>query len=207
MKGRAAASVSERFEWMRHEILVVVGGNFFFNTPIAVQYLEQPVVWYRRDERGRMLLNLRMITVSSEPRLVLEDNDWLLLGSPVDFESPPSGKRIAAHYANGDALTIEFLDLDSGEAFERRYREHGLNQNMIDLLESRGIPYDKGPRRYPFSFPIAVCEITMKVGGTRLEFTPQNISFGGGGGMSGAMVTNAPIGLHLSENSWRLAPR
>jgi hypothetical protein len=56
-----------------------------------------------------MLLNIRMITGSGQPRLSLKNNDWIVLGNPIDFESPPSGKRIYANCDNGDTLTIEFF--------------------------------------------------------------------------------------------------
>lgn len=74
-----------RFDWLRNRMLAVVGGNFYYETPTMVAYRGTPLVWFNRDEDGYMLLNLRMLTTSKEPRAVIEDSFWLSTGLPVDL--------------------------------------------------------------------------------------------------------------------------
>src|SRR5205823_1272785 len=120
--GRAhAAEVRGRFEWMRRELLGVVGGSFYHETPILVQFRDEPMIWFNRDESGYLLLNVRMLTASKEPRLRVEDNYWITRGNPDDFECPPSGKRIRARYSTGDDITIEFLELNTVSDAQSRY--------------------------------------------------------------------------------------
>ncbi|PLS85964.1 MAG: hypothetical protein CYG60_09755 [Actinobacteria bacterium] len=60
--------VRGRFEWMRHSLLAVVGGNFYYDTPIIFQYQGEPSIWFNRDEDGYLLLNVRMLSTSGQPR-------------------------------------------------------------------------------------------------------------------------------------------
>src|SRR5207244_10356583 len=69
--------VSGRFEWMREDILAVVGGSFFYETPKMVIFRDEPMIWFERDEYRRLLLNLRVLTTSGEPRTRLSNNDWM----------------------------------------------------------------------------------------------------------------------------------
>jgi len=92
--GRAhAAEVRGRFEWMRRELLGVVGGSFYHETPILVQFRDEPMIWFNRDESGYLLLNVRMLTASKEPRLRVEDNYWITRGNPEtsNVRHPASG--------------------------------------------------------------------------------------------------------------------
>ena len=43
--------VSGRFEWMREDILAVVGGSFFYETPKMVIFRDEPMIWFERDEQ------------------------------------------------------------------------------------------------------------------------------------------------------------
>jgi hypothetical protein len=106
--------VRGRFSWMRNELVTYVGGVQVVDhgSRVLVLYNERPVIWYDRDPDGYLLLNIRMITLSGEPRLRLEDNFWTIKGAPTDFECPPSGKSIKVKYANGDALEVNFREED-----------------------------------------------------------------------------------------------
>jgi hypothetical protein len=158
-KDNQAAFVGGRFDWMRNDLLVVVGGNFYHETPTAVQFGQQPVVWLNRDDDGYLLLNLNMLTAGQEPRAVMQDNFWVALGCPVDLECPPSGKRLKVVYDNGDRLGIEFFPLDSADEVDVRYPEAHATS-------------------WPISFPITAVEVQMKVGGSDLEFGPRSTKFG-----------------------------
>jgi hypothetical protein len=131
LKRPADQLVAGRFDWLRNDILAVVGGCYYYETPIIFSFRGEKAIWFERDEDNNMLLNLRMVTQSGQPRLSLRNNDWLVLGDPVDFESPPSGKRIRAQYANGDSLKIEFSELPDLDAASARFPEasrHGLSK-------------------------------------------------------------------------------
>lgn len=153
-------SVVGRFEWMRRDLLAVVGGNFYLETPIIVQLQGQPIVWFSRDHQAYLRLSLRMPSVVPEPRLQLDENYWLLRGDPIDFVCPPSGRIVSARYENGDSLKVEFIDLKDEEAASRRYPDAGL--------DDRGL-----------AFPMTAVEVTLRVGDTRIDFGPRETRVGG----------------------------
>jgi hypothetical protein len=74
-------ALGARFNWMRRELLAVVGGNFYYETPVAIRYFDTPVVWFNRDDADLLLVNVNMLTTSQEPRMAMRDNFWLTEGS------------------------------------------------------------------------------------------------------------------------------
>ena len=132
---------------MRKNLLTVVGGTYFYEVRVAVQCGTKPVIWFNRDEDRHFLLNLRMLTTSTEPRAMVSDNDWITLGRPSDLECPPSGKRLKVQYDDGDRLMIEFLELTE-EAARSRYgwRSSWYDQALMGI-----------------GFPLTAVEIFMKV--------------------------------------------
>ena len=86
--------VRGRFEWMREDVLAVVGGSFFYETPNMVVFHGEPMIWFERDQQRRLLLNLRVLTASGLPRTQLENNDWIIRGDPIEVDSPPNGSRL-----------------------------------------------------------------------------------------------------------------
>jgi len=152
-----AQVVKGRFEWMRQEILTIVGGNFYYNTPIIFQFRGSPVIWFNRDEEGYLLLNIRMLTTMKEPRTIIRDNFWLSSGKPSDLESPPSGKLLRVAYPNDDFLKIEFFEFASESDLTARY------------------PNSK----WEIDFPITGVEIFNRVGGTNIDFGPKLTTLSG----------------------------
>jgi hypothetical protein len=146
--------IAGRFDWLRNEILAVLGGSFYYQTPVIFQFRGEKAIWFERDDDGNMQLNVRMVTQSGEPRLRLRNNDWLVLGNPIDFESPPSGKRIHAKYANGDSLTIGFSELFSLDAAQKRF----TSASSVGLSRIK--------------FPTTVVEVEELFGGSDLGFGP-----------------------------------
>lgn len=151
------ATVQGRFNWLRNELVPVVGGNFWPGTLKIVRVGGVPIVWLRRDEAGYLRLNLRMLSRSGEHRLILEDNDWILKGNPVDFESPPSGRLISARYSNGDFLRVEFIELINKDAARSRYPR----------IRAGGLA--------TLAYPLTAVEVNANVVGTPISFTPQGI--------------------------------
>jgi hypothetical protein len=174
LKGRDLnQQVVGRFNWMRQQILAVVGGNFYYEVPMIIQITGRPVIWWNRDEDGLMLLNVRMLSTSGEPRAWIEDNDWISEGAAADIESPPSGKLLRIAYVNGDQLRVEFKDIDSRESLAAMYGT-------------------QAPPRV--EFPLTVVEVQMEVANTSLSFNARE-SRVGGGVISGNWTLGIPVGI------------
>jgi hypothetical protein len=152
--------VSGRFEWMRHDLLTVVGGNFYYETPVPVQYQGHPVVAVRRDSNGYFQLSAHMLSQSTDERTHLHDNDWIALGNPEHMLCPPNGRILDVHYVGGDRLRIEFFDVASPTDIESRYP-------------------GSQPSRWGINYPMTAVEITMAIGGTSIEFGPRHTTVGG----------------------------
>lgn len=176
LKQAPAGRVVGRFDWLRNDILAVVGGTLFYETPVIFQFKKEKAIWFERDADNNMLLNLRMVTLSGEPRLSMRNNDWVVLGNPSDFQSPPSGKRIRATYANGDSLSVEFSEMTDHASAVKRFP-----------LESAGAL--AGLR-----FPVTVVEIEERIGGSECGFGPTWIRIPGVI-LAGGVVTRCRYGV------------
>jgi hypothetical protein len=179
-------ALGAKFNWMRDELLAVVGGNFYLRTPIAVRLGDKPIIWFNRDALGRLLVNLRMPTTADEPRMLMLDNFWITEGSAeVEIVCPPSGRLVSARYPNGDQLKVEFFELDSVADLDSRYPLSDqlaqlpvtARERLGDLTETS--PHAKAVDYNGVEFPLAVVEITMDVAGTDLRFGPTTTSVGG----------------------------
>lgn len=146
--------ITGRFDWMRQQLLGIVGGDFYYKTPVLVQFRDKPVIWFNRDEDGYILVNIEMITISGEPRMRLENNFWISEGDPMDLVCPPSGKLLEASYVNGDMLRVEFMVVESAEKLKERY------------------PH-ANPGSWNIPFPITAVEVSERVGGTQINFGPE----------------------------------
>jgi hypothetical protein len=178
-KENQASAVQGTFDWKRNQILAVVGGNLYFETPTMVEFRGQPLIWFDRDEHGSLLLSMGMLSTVPEPRLAMDRNDWLLLGAPTDFECPPSGRRIRASYANGDEVSVEFFELSSIEEAQKRYPSFSIGSLTF------------------LPFPITAVELQMTVGGTEVNFGPHHTQVGGVH-MTGCLMSHCRVGLSFS---------
>ncbi len=142
-----------KFEWLRKDLLAVVGGSFYYDTLTIFEFRKKPIIWFRRDEEGYLLLNISMLTNSGEERAIIEDNIWMNKGNPIDLESPPSGKLLRIDYKNGDHIKIEFFEIKEMQDIRRRFPE-------------------STPERWGIELPITAVEVQYKVGGTPIEFGP-----------------------------------
>jgi hypothetical protein len=152
---------------MRRDLIAFVGGIFYVDVYIAVQIGRFPIVWFERDEEKRVLVNLDLPAVDGSPRLRMENNFWIETGTPLDLECPPSGTRIRALYANGDAISVRFREIASRADFIARYpsdrvlderlSEIGADVKMIEIALER------------VAFPVAVVEIELKLLGGEIN--------------------------------------
>jgi hypothetical protein len=178
LKGNTPREPAGRFDWMRRELLVVVGGNFYHETPIAVQFRGQPVVWVNRDSEGYLLVNLAMLSTSHEPRAMMQDNFWTALGAPSDVECPPSGRKLKIQYSNEDRLGVEFFPVDAIADIVARYP-------------------DANADHWGISYPITAVEVQMRVGGTAIDFGPRSTQVGGVQ-MINCFTSHCGVGLAFS---------
>lgn len=167
--------VGGQFDWLRHELLLVLGGNFYLRTPVAVKLGDQPVVWLTRDSEGHALLNVRMLTTGKQPRMEMEESYWLNQGEPDDLECPPSGRLMAASYPGGDLLRVEFFELPDAKAIRKRYPE----------------------AEWPLPVPITAVEVQMAVGGTGVDFGPRESRLPGGIVMRNCLSSDCGAGVTL----------
>jgi len=168
--------ITGRFDWMRRNVLAVVGGSFFYETPIIIRFKGEPMIWFKRDENGMMLLNLGMLSLSPLPRLQLQDNFWLNLGQPKDFECPPHGRLIHALYPNGDELRIEYSELDSPEAARGRWKHAQTDY-------------------WDVQFPVTAIEVWFTVGGTEMSFGPSHAVLPGHNILRNAFGSHGQVGI------------
>ncbi|WP_429157478.1 hypothetical protein [Aeromonas allosaccharophila] len=140
-KDRANAKlVKGSLDWLRKDLLAVVGGNFYYETPRIITIDGIDLVSLIRDDDGYLRLNINMLSLASEERIIIDDNSWENIGSPMDLRSPPQGKELEISYPNGDHLYLKFIELNSFAQAQERYD--------TDILKS-------------INFPITAVEVNM----------------------------------------------
>jgi len=154
------AEVSGRFEWMRREVVAIIGGNYYHETPNMVVFRDRPIIWFERDDRGYLLLSIRMLSISGQPRTELTANDWEILGEPIEVDSPPNGSFLQVKYENGDEVGIRFKKWDSAE----KLRE--VHPRILVLGDQ-------------IRFPLVTAEVHLSVGGTDIRFNSKKSELGG----------------------------
>ena len=181
-----ADAVRGRFDWLRNDLLAVVGGVCYYETPRILQIDGHDVVWLRRDEEGYLRLNVQVLSLSPERRACIEDNIWGEVGEPEDLRSPPSGKSLDIKYKTGDRLSIEFIELQSNvEAYER-YENATLLAGAL------------------LRFPITAVEINMQIGSTGFVLTPRGTTLPGNNQIRGGLISRCGVGLSVNLGfPWR----
>jgi hypothetical protein len=110
--------------------------------------------------------------------MVVEDNDFVVLGAPVDFEGPPSGHTLRVRYENGDHLRIEFREILSLDAACKRFTH--MRRDYLESIEPQ--------------WPLTFMSITMEVGGTQIKFGPTTTKLAGLS-MKGYVSSHNTVGL------------
>lgn len=103
--------VQGKIEWMRQDLVLVLGSNLYVRTPVAFRFKQSDVISVPRNDEGLLTVSARMLTNSNNPRLTLVENFFEVDPSSPDlddFHCPPSGRLVEAKYANGDLLRVEF---------------------------------------------------------------------------------------------------
>jgi hypothetical protein len=192
-----------RFNWRREELLAIVGGSFYYRTPIAVRVNDIPVVWFNRDDSGHVLVNLQMLTTSGEPRLLMLDNFWMTEGADEhEIECPPSGRLVSAKYPNGDTLKVAFRNVESLEQLDQRFpiRTSRALQRRYEKLgwppPTPGATHADAVRMSGVTFPIATVEIAMEIAGTGLSFSPRRTAIGTNQ-LIGGWISNCGVGVQI----------
>lgn len=150
--------VKGNLDWLRKDLLAVVGGNFYYETPNIITIDNINLVSLVRDDDGYLRLNINMLSLEPEERIIIADNSWENIGSPIDLRSPPQGKELEVLYPNGDYLYLRFIELKNKEQAVERY-----SQEVFDGL----------------AFPLTAVEVNMTIAGTKIELTPQKSRIGG----------------------------
>lgn len=170
--------ISGQFNWMRNRLLAVVGGNFYYETPVILKFREQPVIWFERDENNYLLLNLHMLTTIDAPRAYITNNEWFNVGGEENIEFLPSAKRLRISYPNGDLVSIEFFEIDMKEDANRRYPDSRASE-------------------WPIELPITAVEVTYVVANSGLEFNAKETKFGMGNIMKNCFSSHCDAGLSI----------
>lgn len=176
--GRSRAhEVKGRFDWMRRDLLAVVGGSMFLRVPVVLQFRDEPMIWFNRDDEGYLLLNCRMLSGSGEPRLRIQDNFWFPRGHPDEVESPPSGRKLRVGYKNGDRLSVEFFDVPASEDLFKRYPN--ANPHAAEVIQ----------------FPVVAVNVSFAVGGTEICFSPEKAVLPRQNLLVGGIIADCGVGV------------
>jgi hypothetical protein len=186
--GRSRAlEIRGRFDWMRRDLLTVVDGKFFYQTPIIFQISDIPCIWFDRDENGYLLLNFKMPTISGHPHAQVDQNFWSITPDVSEVVCPPNGRLIEVNYSNGDKFRIEFRDIASPEELSERYPEAGTR-----------------PWSGRIEFPIVLVEVSETVAGTEIDFGPTYSNLLGFRWANG-FVAFGRVGVQMNVSKERLA--
>ena len=149
---------SGRFEWLRRELVGAVGGCLFHETSPLIALRGEPSIWFDRDEDGYALLNVRMLTTlgHEHERISIRDNDFVVRGLPVDFETPPSGHMLRVRYDNGDYMRVEFKEFRDSASAAKSFPH--IPSPYIGALDVR--------------WPLLFVLVSMRVGGTKISLGP-----------------------------------
>ncbi|WP_035853655.1 hypothetical protein [Deefgea rivuli] len=190
-----ATLVRGRLDWLRRDMLAVVGGNFYYETPKIIVIDGHDVVALERDSDGYLRLSIELLSILDEERIVMQANSWENIGAPSDLRSPPQGKELEVHYSNGDMLHIRFIEINTVEEACSRYKTDIFLRNSL------------------ISFPLTVVEVALEIGGTNIKISPDATTLGGAV-IKGCLTTNcgagisADFGFHWRHSpKWKLASR
>lgn len=175
-----AELVRGQFDWLRNDLLAVVGGILYHETLNILRVDGRDVIFFRRDEEGYLRLNIHMLSLLPQERAVIEDNIWTNIGSPKDLISPPQGKELRIDYENGDYLAVKFFELKTPEQGYEKY-------NNDAFLHAKAI-----------KFPITVVEIAYRIGGSGIDLSPTGTNINASR-ITGGFISHCGVGLSVNN--------
>jgi len=185
-----AKLVKGNLDWLRHDLLAVIGGVFYFETPIPVFIDDQEVISIKRDNQGYLRLSVNMLSTEAQERLIINENSWENIGNPIDLRSPPQGKELEVNYRNGDSLHLRFFVIKSAEEANVKYD--------TDIF---GVDDE-------INFPITAVEINMSIANTSINFSPSETTFANNS-LMGGLMSKCHYGLSLNNTgiNWQQNPK
>jgi hypothetical protein len=182
-KGRPEADeVRGQLAWMRRRVLALVGGNWYYDTPVLLEFGSTKAIWLGRDADGYLLLNLRMPSLSGQPRVRIEDNFFIVgRDHAADIQCSARGRTIKIDYPNGDRFLHEYRDIASEEDLRERYGNLVGPGGVSDLIE----------------FPVTTVEVSEQTGNSTLDFSPTSTRLAGAR-MTGCWSIRNRVGVHVS---------
>jgi len=168
--------IKGKFNWLRNKILVCVAGNFYYDTPVAIEFRGKPLIWFGRNHENYLLLNLNMLSSSLEPRAYVRDNEWFNLGGAEDIECPPSAKKLDIKYPNGDRLKLKYTELQNINEANKKYPGDLIGFKQIE-------------------FPVTTIEFAIDVGSADSKIIPSKEILGAN--MNGCFAIRCKVGLSI----------
>lgn len=157
-----AEIVKGNLDWLRRQLLVVAGGNFYLETLNVLEIDGHEVIALHRDDEGYLSLSAKMLSLAPEGRLKISDGSWDMQGEPTDLRSPPQGKELEVTYSNGDHFYLRFRD--GLQSFEEVHTRYSVDLRMLDDL---------------ITFPLTVLEVNLEIAGAGIKITPKEVSMPG----------------------------
>lgn len=119
----------DKFGWLRNELILESGG-FYINPKVFLRIRGQDKIWFNRDEKKQLLLNLNIEDKNGNAIILIDDNNLTQVGSIENIDDifiPPSGRRLSikATRIGLKQFTIEFKEYD-----QEALRKLGADLNM-----------------------------------------------------------------------------
>lgn len=182
LEGRSRGlEVRGRFDWMRRDLLAVVGSNFFYQTNVIFELGAVRCIWFDRDEDGYLLLSFKMPTIAGRTRAQIDQNIWSVVPDVSEVVCPPSGRLVEVSYSNGDKFRAEFFDVTSPGELAGRYPT-SKTAAWSDHV----------------NFPVTVVEVWETASGTSIEFGPRFSRLPGNNIFVDGFMSRGPVAIHVS---------
>ncbi len=188
-EGRSrAAEVRGRFNWMRQDLLAVVGGKFFYRQRVIFELSGVPCIWFDRDDENSLLLSFVMPTITGRPRARIDQNFWSVAPAVREVMCPPNGRLIEVNYGNGNKFRVEFFNVSTSDALHDRYPVSSTRDWSDDVR-----------------FPVTVVELWETAAGTDIQFGPDFSTLGNGQMKNCYASNNGGAAVHLDLRPGQLS--
>ncbi len=119
-KRKSKSLIRGHFSWRRKRLFIIAGSNFFLGSPSILTWGTRKLIWFGKDHRGHGTVNLDLFSPSGQLVLSMRDNDWVVLPSVEDIDSPPSARRLVVRSkAHAVSLDLEFRNRSLDQTCDR----------------------------------------------------------------------------------------